>query len=53
MMTPQLVDNINNEKQLLFCTLKLTGTVAVVGNNLHIMNKRHSQSKSNRFLALL
>ena len=29
------------------------GAVVVVGHNFHKMSKRHSQSKSNRFLVLL
>ena len=41
------------QKQLLLRISKLNGTVAVIGQNLHEINKRHSQSKSDRFLALL
>ena len=52
MMTSQLLDNPNNWKKLLFRKLKLIGAAVVVEMNLHIINKRHSLSKSDRFLAL-
>ena len=44
---------LSGKKQLLSLIPRLNGTVVVVGRNLHKRNKSHSQSKSDRFLALL